>query len=78
MDHADGPPPVKQQDDEVEHSVTTTSPTINEAPSTSGKGGYTLQSKPANVTLGRKESLTKKGSETGDELKDTKDFVSFC
>lgn len=38
-------------------------------------GGYTLPGKPANVTLGRKESLTKKVN-APDNLEGTKDFVS--
>lgn len=38
--------------------------------------GYTLQGKPASVTLGRKESLSKKVNTT-DQLEETKSFVSL-
>lgn len=38
-------------------------------------GGYTLQGRPASVTLGRKESLTRKVN-ASDHLEGTKDFVS--
>lgn len=38
--------------------------------------GYTLQSKPTSVTLGRIESLTKKAN-APDALEETKDFVSL-
>lgn len=43
---------------------------------TGSTSGYTLQSKPASVTLGRKESLTKKTT-APDALEETKDFVSL-
>lgn len=57
----------------VVEETDTISPSKVDSGSTSG---YTLHSKPASVTLGRKESLTKKDN-APDALEETRDFVSF-